>query len=140
MKIENYKIGVYIRTAQKDDNAVKRQRDYILAYCQYRQFPEVYKIYVDNGKSGTTENRSAYKRLLKDVRDEKINVIIATDFERLTRQPVYFYHKMIDYILNNKLMLICLYNGLSDEQRMKNKLMIDIHFMKKYYDEDGGVE
>lgn len=139
MKIEDYKIGVYIRTAQKDDEAVKRQKDYILAYCNYRQFPEVYKIYIDNGKSGTTENRSAYKRLLKDVRDGKVNVIISTDFERITRQPIYFYHKMVDYISKNKLMLICLCNGLSDEQRMKTKMMLDIHLMKEYY-YDGGVE
>lgn len=139
MKIEDYKIGVYIRTAQKDDEAVKRQKDYILAYCNYRQFPEVYKIYIDNGKSGTTENRSAYKRLLKDVRDGKVNVILSTDFERITRQPIYFYHKMVDYITKNKLMLICLCNGLSDEQRMNTKMMLDIHLMKEYY-YDGGVE
>ena len=95
MKIKDFKIGVYLRTAQKDDEEIKRQENLNLSYCRYRGYPEVVKIYKDNGKPGTTENRSAYKRLLKDVRDGKINVIVVTNFDRLTRQPVYFYNKMI---------------------------------------------
>ena len=78
MEIKDYWIGVYVRVAHKDDEALKRQEEYVLTYCRYRGYPDVVKVYRDNGKSGTTENRPAYKRLLKDVRDgkkKKIKVI-----------------------------------------------------------------
>ena len=99
----------------------------------------IVKVYRDNGKSGTTENRPAYKRLLKDVRDGKINVIVVTGFSRLTRQPVYFYHKMISYITEKKLLLICLDCGVSDEQKSYTRVMLDFAWMKEKYS-DGGVE
>ena len=139
MEIKDYRIGVYVRVAHKDDEALKRQEEYVLTYCRYRGYPDVVKVYRDNGKSGTTENRPAYKRMLKDIRDGKINVIVVTDFSRLTRQPVYFYHKMIGYITEKKLLLICLDCGVSDEQKSYTRVMLDFAWMKEKYS-DGGVE
>lgn len=139
MEIKDFKIGVYLRTALKDDEEIKRQENLNLSYCRYRGYPEVVKIYKDNGKPGTTENRSAYKRLLKDVRDGKINVIVVTNFDRLTRQPVYFYNKMIKYITEKKLIVICVTNPISDEKLFNAKVKLDFAWMREKYS-DGGVE
>lgn len=139
MEIKDFKIGVYLRTAQKDDEEIKRQENLNLSYCRYRGYPEVVKIYKDNGKPGTTENRFAYKRLLKDVRDGKINVIVVTNFDRLTRQTVYFYNKMIKYITEKKLIVICVTNPISDEKLFNAKVMLDFAWMREKYS-DGGVE
>lgn len=139
MEIKDFKIGVYLRTAQKDDEEIKRQENLNLSYCRYRGYPEVVKIYKDNRKTGTTENRSAYKRLLKDVRDGKINVIVVTNFDRLTRQPVYFYNKMIKDITEKKLIVICVTNPISDEKLFNAKVMLDFAWMREKYN-NGGVE
>lgn len=140
MEIKDYRIGVYVRVAHKDDEALKRQEEYVLSYCRYRGYPDVVKVYRDNGKSGTTENRPAYKRLLKDVRDGKINVILVVNFERLTRQPVYFFHKMIDYIIKKKLIVIAVNQSpLSDEELFNLRLMCFYSRAKEEL-ENGGVE
>ncbi|MBO5349295.1 MAG: recombinase family protein [Clostridia bacterium] len=140
MGIKDYRIGVYVRVAHKDDEALKRQEEYVLSYCKYRDYPDVVKVYRDNGKSGTTENRPAYKRLLKDVRDGKINVILVVNFERLTRQPVYFFHKMIDYIIKKKLIVIAVNQSpLSDEELFNLRFMSFCSYAKKEL-ENGGVE
>lgn len=140
MEIKDYRIGVYVRVAHKDDEALKRQEEYVLSYCKYRDYPDVVKVYRDNGKSGTTENRPAYKRLLKDVRDGKINVILVVNFERLTRQPVYFFHKMIDYIIKKKLIVIAVNQSpLSDEELFNLRFMSFCSYAKKEL-ENGGVE
>lgn len=140
MEIKDYRIGVYVRVAHKDDEALKRQEEYVLSYCKYRGYPDVVKVYRDNGKSGTTENRPAYKRLLKDVRDGKINVILVVNFERLTRQPVYFFHKMIDYIIKKKLIVIAVNQSpLSDEELFNLRFMSFCSYAKKEL-ENGGVE
>ena len=140
MEIKEYRIGVYVRVAHKDDEALKRQEEYVLSYCKYRDYPDVVKVYRDNGKSGTTENRPAYKRLLKDVRDGKINVILVVNFERLTRQPVYFFHKMIDYIIKKKLIVIAVNQSpLSDEELFNLRFMSFCSYAKKEL-ENGGVE
>lgn len=117
MDFKNYKIGVYLRTAQKDNEAIEKQKQLNLSYCKYKGYPDIVKMYTDNGYSGTTENRPAYKRMIKDIKNGKINVIVVSNIDRLTRQPIFFYHKIIDYILKKKLIVISISESpLSDEQ------------------------
>ena len=35
MDIKDYKIGLYLRTAQKDDEAIEKQERLDLSYCNY---------------------------------------------------------------------------------------------------------
>ena len=141
MNFKDYKIGVYLRTAQKDDEAIERQKELNISYCKYRGYPEVVKIYTDNGYSGRTENRPAYKRMIKDIRNGKINVIVVSNIDRLTRQPIFFYHKLIDYILKKKLIVIsAVESPLSDEQLFNMRFRLFLIEKQKEILNDGGVE
>ena len=51
MEIKDYRIGVYVRVAHKDDEALKRQEEYVLTYCRYRGYPDVVKVYRDNNRN-----------------------------------------------------------------------------------------
>lgn len=140
MNKKDYKIGIYIRTDQKDNNAVKEQENLNVSYCNYRGYKNIVKKYIDNGKSGITENRPAYKRLLKDVRCGNINVIVVTDLSRLTRQPAYFYSKLTSYIIEEKLLIFSVMDGnISKIKLINDKNLINyIEIIKKY--ELGGVK
>mgnify|MGYP000605034237 CR=1 FL=1 len=141
MDFKDYKIGVYLRTAQKDDEAIERQKEFNISYCKYRGYPEVVKIYTDNGYSGRTENRPAYKRMIKDIRNGKINVIVVSNIDRLTRQPIFFYHKIIDYILKKKLIVIsAVESPLSDEQLFNMRFRLFLIEKQQEILNDGGVE
>ena len=145
MDFKNYKIGVYLRTAQKDDEAIERQKQLNLSYCKYKGYPDVVKIYTDNGYSGITENRPAYKKMIRDIRNGKINVIAVSNIDRLTRQPIFFYHKIIDYILKKKLIVISVSESpLSDEQlfNIRFRMFLIEKQQELLNDEvnDGGVE
>ena len=37
MDIKDYKIGLYLRVAQKDDEAIERQKELNISYCKYRK-------------------------------------------------------------------------------------------------------
>ena len=141
MNFKDYKIGVYLRTAQKDDEAIERQKELNISYCKYRGYPEVVKIYTDNGYSGRTENRPAYKRMIKDIRNGKINVIVVSNIDRLTRQPIFFYHKLIDYILKKKLIVISsVESPLNDEQLFNMRFRLFLIEKQQEILNDGGVE
>lgn len=141
MDFKDYKIGVYLRTAQKDDEAIERQKELNISYCKYRGYPEIVKIYTDNGYSGRTENRPAYKRMIKDIRNGKINVIVVSNIDRLTRQPIFFYHKLIDYILKKKLIVIsAVESPLSDEQLFNMRFRLFLIEKQQEILNDGGVE
>lgn len=145
MDIKDYKIGIYLRTAQKDDEAIKRQEELNLSYCKYKGYSNIVKTYIDNGYSGTTENRPAYKRMIRDIRNEKINVIVVSNISRLTRQPIFFFHKIMDFVLKKKLIVISVAeSSLSDEQLFYIRFrMFLIEKQQELLDEEklyGGVE
>lgn len=141
MDFKDYKIGVYLRTAQKDDEAIERQKELNISYCKYRGYPDIVKIYTDNGYSGTTENRPAYKRMIKDIRNGKINAIVVSKIDRLTRQPIFFYHKIINYILKKKLIVISVVESpLNDEQLFNIRFRLFLIEKQQEILNDGGVE
>ena len=140
MEKRDYKIGIYIRTAQSNDEAVKLQETLNVSYCKYRGYSNIYKVYIDNVKSGMIEERPAYKRLLKDVRNGIVNVIVVSDFDRLTRQPILFYYKMLSYIESEKLLVLSVMDSNVSDLKISNaKKIINFADMVIKY-EIGGVK
>jgi DNA invertase Pin-like site-specific DNA recombinase len=69
----------------------------------------IYGEYADDGYSGTTYDRPAWKRLLADIEAEKVNLVITRDLSRLGRDyiltgqytEIYFPAKGVRYIAVN---------------------------------------
>ena len=87
---EKILMGAYIRVANKgttpEDSAIKLQKEIINKYVK-EQMNNNYSIeyYIDNGYSGATFNRPEFKRMLKDIEENKINTIIIKDITRFGR-------------------------------------------------------
>lgn len=61
--------------------------------------------YIDEGKSGTTtKRRSSYKRLLADMTEDKFDIIVCKDQERLQRNTLDWY-LFVDNLVKNNLKL-----------------------------------
>jgi len=77
-------------------------------YCKDNGF-KIHDYYVDDGFSGTNFNRPSFQRLLKDVEDNKVNLIITKDLSRLGRDyimtgyytEIYFGQHNVRYIAIN---------------------------------------
>lgn len=104
--LENYeyKAGIYIRLSQEDrdkkyeseSESVINQRDILMSYIKNNGFVFV-EEYVDDGYSGTNFDRPAFKKMIKDIHDKKINLVIVKDLSRLGRDHVntgYFMEKI----------------------------------------------
>lgn len=92
-------IAVYIRLSAEDgdlsdekneSNSVVNQRAYIHQYiAQHPEFSGARILeFCDDGYSGTNMERPAVKRLLRQVRDRKINCIIVKDMSRFGRDYI----------------------------------------------------
>ncbi len=80
--------GMYIRVSTEDQAregfSLGEQEERLREFCQFKRY-EVLKVYKDAGISAKNDNRPAYQEMMKDVRDKKINVIVAFKLDRLTR-------------------------------------------------------
>lgn len=94
-----WRIGKYIRLSKEDgddkdeSNSVVSQDkildDLIMDLAQNSEDEfVVYDTYIDDGFSGTDFNRPSFQRLLTDMKDNHINMIVTKDLSRLGRNYI----------------------------------------------------
>lgn len=86
--------AVYMRVSTEDQAregfSIPAQREKLLAYV-HSQGWEVAAIYADEGISAKDTNRPALKRLLRDIREGNIDVVLVYRLDRLTRSVLDLY-------------------------------------------------
>lgn len=108
-----YNVGIYIRLSKEDENKTKEsesesiinQRSLILSYIRDHNLT-LTEEYVDDGFSGTTFDRPSFNRMINDIENGKINMVITKDLSRLGRDYIqsgyyleqYFPMKKVRYI------------------------------------------
>ena len=88
-----WNMAAYMRLSKEDNenmisNSISNQRVLINEYIDKHQDLNLIDYYIDDGYSGTSFNRPAFKRLLEDIRDKKVNAIIVKDLSRFGRNHI----------------------------------------------------
>ena len=68
--------------------------------------------YIDDGISGTTFNRPSFQRMIQDIEDKKINMVITKDLSRLGRDYIGTGHYIEKYFPENQIRYISLLDGI----------------------------
>ncbi len=81
--------GVYIRVSTEDQAregfSLREQEEKLLQLCKFKEL-EVYKVYKDAGISAKDmEHRPQFQEMLKDMKEGKLNYIVAYKLDRITR-------------------------------------------------------
>ncbi len=89
MNNERIIAAVYIRVSTEDQAregfSLGEQKEKLLQLCAFKGY-EVFKVYEDAGISAKDmEHRPAFQEMLQDMRDGKINYIVAYKLDRVTR-------------------------------------------------------
>ncbi len=105
-----YKVAIYIRLSREDDKigeseSITNQREFLKNWVEEHGY-EIFDIYVDDGYSGTNFNRPAFQKMLKDIDENKINMVVTKDMSRLGRDYIgtgefvekYFPSKKVRYV------------------------------------------
>jgi site-specific DNA recombinase len=81
------KVGLYLRVStlqQVDKESLSNQESRLKAYCKANGY-QIYRIYKDAGVSAKDTKRPALESLLQDIRNKKIEAVIVTKLDRITR-------------------------------------------------------
>ncbi len=87
-----YNVAIYIRLSREDEKtgeseSVINQRSLLLRYVKENNLNLV-DIYIDDGYSGTNFERPEFQRMLGDIEQGKINMVITKDLSRLGRDYI----------------------------------------------------
>lgn len=84
--------ALYLRLSRDDEGeeesaSIKNQRKLLRAYCAEQGY-FVYGEYVDDGYSGTSFDRPAFRRMIADIEAGLVNLVITKDLSRLGRDYI----------------------------------------------------
>lgn len=109
--MEQKKVVAYCRVASADDTSMKMQTDTVMAFAEAEGYA-VSECYCDNGESGRTLNRPEMERLLADIRNGKISIIVAKDYSRIARDFM-LTMEFTDIAKKHGVTIVTMYEGAS---------------------------
>lgn len=91
-----YKVAIYIRLSKEDvdrgydeSESIKNQRTLLTEYVQKLGWKyQLIDTYIDQGFTGTNFNRPDFQRMVRDIENGKINMVVTKDLSRLGRDYI----------------------------------------------------
>ena len=112
----DYKVALYIRLSKEDDKkgeseSISNQRSILERFAKSQRLLIVDE-YIDDGISGTTFNRPSFKKMIQDIENKKINMVITKDLSRLGRDYIGTGHYLEKYFPEKCVRYISLLDGI----------------------------
>lgn len=89
------KVAIYVRVSTKDQSVGMQLND-LERYSKERGL-NIFKVYEDNGVSGTKETRPALGQLMDDARKRKFNVVLVWRFDRFARSTKHLVNALYEF-------------------------------------------
>ena len=81
------KVAIYIRVSTTEQTTLNQELE-IKKYCEKENY-DIYRIYSDQGISGSTVSRPQLNLMLRDMRENLFDIILVWKFDRLGRNTVH---------------------------------------------------
>ena len=95
------------------------------------------KEYVDDGISGTTFDRPGFNKMLQDIENRTINMVITKDLSRLGRDYIKTGHYIENYFPQNNIRYVAITDGIDTYIDSTNKDITPFKaIMNDYYAKD----
>ena len=131
--------AIYARLSREDEDkidgkeskSIESQIKTLSDYANEHDI-EIYKIYYDDGYSGSTQNRPDFKRLLQDCYAHKFNILLIKDISRLGR-VLHQVGQLIEHTFpENNIRVISLNDGYDSQTYIGESIVLK-NFLNAYY-------
>lgn len=131
--------ALYCRLSNDDmldgeSNSITNQKAILLKYAQDNCFPNP-QFYIDDGFSGTNFQRPDFMRMLKDMEDGKIGIVITKDLSRLGRDYLKT-GEYIELIFSDFDVRYIAINDNVDTAKSENEMMVFKNIFNDWYARD----
>jgi DNA invertase Pin-like site-specific DNA recombinase len=109
------KCALYLRVSKSDQTTLNQELE-LKNYCQQNGW-EVFKIYKDEGVSGSRTSRPELDKMLKDMRDKKFEAVIVWKFDRLGRSTAHLL-QVLEEMKNKGIRLIATSQSIDTDTAM----------------------
>ena len=135
---EFYKAGIYIRLSEADEGkayesdseSVLNQRNMLMNFVKEKGFIFVGE-YVDDGFSGTDFDRPGFNKMMEDIKNKVINLVIVKDLSRLGRDHVMTGYYVETFFPENGIRFISMQEGYDNALNQHLSLLVTIFIANK---------
>lgn len=135
--MSKYKVGSYIRLSRDESysnsDSIDNQIKLTDFYCEENNL-EVIDKYIDNGYSGTTFERPAFKNLLEEIENGLINTVIVKDLSRLGRNYILVGHYLQHYFPAKNVRFISINDDYDSIKHSNIMERLDVPLKNMMYD------
>ena len=134
-------IGLYIRLSKEDEQnieskSITSQKLYLNNYINKFDYQNKYE-YIDDGYSGTNFDRPAFKKLILDIENKKIDTIITKDSSRLGRNITWVSYYLEEYFPSKNIRFIAIDDNYdSKDNNVDTDLLTFKNVFNDYYCKD----
>ena len=134
---KEYKAALYIRLSKEDGDkeeseSVVNQRKILEEYAKENNY-DVYDEYVDDGFSGTNFNRPDFKRMIEDIENKKVNMVITKSLSRLGRDYIETGRLIETYFPENEIRYIAILDDVDTYLDKNSDFVAFRNIMNDYY-------
>lgn len=141
MDKKKVRCAIYTRKSSEEGleqnfNSLDAQREACEAYIKSQMHEGWFlldKQYNDGGFSGGTMERPAFKELLKDIENDKIDIVVVYKVDRLTRSLMDF-SKIIDVFDRHETSFVSItqqFNTTTSMGRLTLNILLSLHSLKE---------
>lgn len=138
MTQQQNRTAIYCRLSRDDGDgesmSIGNQREMLTKYARDNGF-FVYKVYVDDGFSGTNFERPQFKEMISDIEDGKIDIVLAKDQSRIGREHLQTGYYIEMFFSEHNIRFIAVNDGV-DTAKGDNDFMGMRNIMNEFYAKD----
>lgn len=102
------------------------KKDIINSYIKNNDEFELTDFYIDDGYSGTTFDRPEFKRMIKDITEDKVNTIIVKDLSRFGRNHIEADNYIENFLPGYNVRIISINDNIDTLKLSKSNAYIEI--------------
>ena len=131
--------ALYLRLSRDDEkegesNSITNQRKLLMDFAKKNKFRNV-KVFIDDGVSGVTFNRTGFQKLLELIENDMVSTLIVKDMSRLGRNHLEV-GKLTDYIFPTYNVRFIAVNDGVDSERGEDDFTPFRNIMNEWYCKD----
>lgn len=109
--------------AKEESDSIVNQKTMLHRYVEEKPDLNIFDFYIDDGFSGTNFERPEFKRMIKDIEEEKVNCVIVKDLSRFGRDYIGSGHYIERFFVDHSIRFIALNDGIDSLNSQYDLLM-----------------
>lgn len=135
----SYRTAIYCRLSKDDEQkgesaSIQNQRDMLEHYVKAKGW-NIVDCYIDDGYTGLNTNRPAFQKMIKDVENKRIDIVITKDLSRLGRNYLQTGYYTESFFPKNGVRYIAVNDGV-DTLQDNNEIVPFKNVLNEFYSRD----